>query len=93
MKKLFHSTLIVLLFFSFFGVQPIHAKKQFKVPNSVASISKENTYPNASQDQPMLQPSKLAKELLDHSEVKIENPHLIKMLNESNISGTPLAVG
>lgn len=41
----------------------------------------------------MLQPSKLARELLDHSEVKIENPHLIKMLNESNISGTPLAVG
>ncbi|MED3629797.1 hypothetical protein P4478_23375, partial [Bacillus subtilis] len=31
MKKLFHSTLIVLLFFSFFDVQPIHAKKQFKV--------------------------------------------------------------
>ncbi|KYD00631.1 YfkD famly protein [Bacillus atrophaeus] len=93
MKKLCKATLIVLLSFSFFGVQPIHAKKPFKVPDSVASISKENTYPNASQDQPTLQPSKLAQELLDTSEVAIENPHLIKMLNESTISGTPLAVG
>ena len=69
------------------------AKKPFKVPNSVVSISKENTYPNASQDQPMLQPSKLAKELLDTSEINIENPHLIKMLNESSVSGSPLAIG
>ncbi|MCM3461156.1 YfkD famly protein [Bacillus atrophaeus] len=93
MKKLCKATLIVLLSFSFFGVQPIHATKPFKIPDSVASISKENTYPNASQDQPTLQPSKLAQELLDTSEVAIENPHLIKMLNESTISGTPLAVG
>ena len=41
----------------------------------------------------MLQPSKLAKELLDTSEINIENPHLIKMLNESSVSGSPLAIG
>lgn len=41
----------------------------------------------------MLQPSKLAKELLDTSEINIENPHLIKMLNETTVSGSPLAIG
>lgn len=93
MRKLFHATLILLLSFSFFATPSAAAKKPFKVPNSVVSISKENTYPNASQDQPMLQPSKLAKELLDTSEINIENPHLIKMLNESSVSGSPLAIG
>lgn len=93
MRKLFHATLILLLSFSIFATPSAGAKKPFKVPNSVVSISKENTYPNASQDQPMLQPSKLAKELLDTSEINIENPHLIKMLNETTVSGSPLAIG
>lgn len=92
MRKLFHATLILLLSFSF-SQRRLPVQKPFKVPNSVVSISKENTYPNASQDQPMLQPSKLAKELLDTSEINIENPHLIKMLNESSVSGSPLAIG
>ncbi|MDA1477218.1 YfkD famly protein [Bacillus changyiensis] len=93
MKKLLYFTLIAFLSFSFFAVQEAVAAKAMKVPNSVTNISKENTYPNASQDQPRLQPSELAKELLETSDTAIENPHLIKMLNESSISGTPLAIG
>ncbi|MBD8069941.1 YfkD famly protein [Bacillus sp. PS06] len=67
--------------------------EKYKIPNSVLDISKENTYPNPTQDLPYLQPSDLAKELIDTAEVKIENPDLIKILNESTISTTPLAIG
>lgn len=64
---------------------------KYKVPDSVLSINKENTYPNATQDLPTLQPSELSKQLLKTSNVKIENPELIHMLNESNISNNPMA--
>ncbi|MDZ5607184.1 YfkD family protein [Bacillus pseudomycoides] len=64
-----------------------------KVPSSVLNISKGNTYPNTAQDLPHLQPSKLAKELLKTSDIRIENPHLIRMFNETSISNAPLAVG
>lgn len=68
-------------------------KKKLEVPNSVLDISKDNTYPNPSQDVPYLQPSELSQELIDSSNVKIENPKLIKILNESNISPSPVAIG
>ncbi|AST94192.1 hypothetical protein BC6307_01335 [Sutcliffiella cohnii] len=70
-------------------------KQQGKVqiPSSVLDISKENTYPNPTEDIPYLQPSELTQELIDSSNVKIENPQLIKMLNESNISPSPVALG
>ncbi|WP_245602163.1 YfkD famly protein [Peribacillus kribbensis] len=63
------------------------------VPQSVLNIAKENTYPNASQDMPYLQPSKLTRQLTKSSNVKIENPELIRMLNESNINKSPFALG
>jgi peroxiredoxin family protein len=56
-------------------------------------ISKENTYPNPTQDLPYLQPSELTKSLIDTSDVPIENPDLIRILNESTISDAPLAFG
>ncbi|MDM5297226.1 YfkD family protein [Bacillus pumilus] len=93
MKKMPRIMMVVLLSFSFLYSLPAEAAKPFKVPSSVANISKENTYPNASQDQPLLQPSELTAELFKTTNVPIENTHLIKMLNESSISGTPLAVG
>lgn len=68
-------------------VEPYH------VPNSVKNIAKENTYPNPTQDMPLLQPSELTKKLLESTKVKIENPDLIRMLNESNINSTPFAIG
>ncbi|MBO9131444.1 YfkD famly protein [Bacillus sp. 165] len=63
------------------------------IPSSVVIISKENTYPNPTQDLPRLQPSELAKTLLETSKIKIENPDLIRMFNETSISNAPLAVG
>lgn len=64
-----------------------------KIPNSVLDVSKENTYPNPTQDIPLLQPSKLSTELLETANVKIENPLLIKLLNESYIKNGPISIG
>ncbi len=63
------------------------------IPSSVLNITKENTYPNPVQDQPTLQPSELTQSLLDTSKIKIENPDLIRMLNESSVNSTPFAFG
>ncbi|MFD3448166.1 YfkD family protein [Microbacteriaceae bacterium 4G12] len=93
MLKILPLCLIVL-----FIPSGVLAKKQeqapnVKIPPSVINISKENTYPNPTQDLPRLQPSKLAKSLLETSEIPIENPNLIRMFNETSISNAPLAVG
>lgn len=68
-------------------------KAKYAIPGSVMNITKENTYPNPTEDLPYLQPSDLAKELISTSKVKIENPDLIRMLNETTINSTPFALG
>ena len=67
--------------------------KKIQIPPSVLNIAKENTYPNPTQDLPLLQPSELSQQLIASSDVKIENPELIHMLNESAISKAPFAFG
>lgn len=67
--------------------------KKVQIPASVLNIAKENTYPNPTQDLPLLQPSELSQQLIASSDVKIENPELIHMLNESAISKAPFALG
>ena len=69
------------------------AAVKYQVPPSVKNITKENTYPNSTQDLPTLEPSDLTKKLIDSSKEKIENPDLIRMLNESSINSTPFALG
>ncbi|KGA96769.1 hypothetical protein AJ85_18155 [Alkalihalobacillus alcalophilus ATCC 27647 = CGMCC 1.3604] len=73
--------------------QPEVEKKSFEIPNSVLNIAKDNTYTNPTQEQPYLQPSELAQELIETSEaVSIENPDLVKILNESTIQYPKLAI-
>ncbi|WP_394582885.1 YfkD famly protein [Cytobacillus firmus] len=67
--------------------------KAITIPNSVLNVTKENTYPNPAQDMPTLQPSELTQQLIDSSKVTIENPDLIRMLNETSVSSTPFALG
>ncbi|KAB7672536.1 YfkD famly protein [Bacillus sp. B1-b2] len=67
--------------------------KLVTIPSSVMNITKENTYPNPAQDVPRLQPSELTQELINSSKVKIENPELIRMLNESTVNSSPFALG
>ncbi|SFB16550.1 YfkD-like protein [Lentibacillus halodurans] len=69
------------------------SKKEFEVPSHVLNISKENTYPNSTEDQEVVEPSELTEELIEGVEVPIENPDLIKMLNETSIKPSPIAFG
>ncbi|MEH7248273.1 YfkD family protein [Neobacillus niacini] len=99
MKK-FIAVVMTLLFLLAFlptaSAEEAPAKKEtvtYQVPPSVRNITKENTYPNSTQDLPTLQPSELTKKLIDSSRVKIENPDLIRMLNETSINTTPFALG
>ena len=68
-------------------------KQIIAVPNSVLTITKENTYPNPAQHMPKLEPSELTQSLIETSKVKIENPDLIRMLNETSVNSTPFAIG
>ncbi|WP_270182648.1 YfkD famly protein [Alkalihalobacillus sp. CinArs1] len=71
----------------------VSKKHAIQIPDSVVNISKENTYPNPTQDQPTLQPSELTRELIDSTDIKIENPQLIQILNDSHISPSKVAIG
>ncbi|KHD85638.1 hypothetical protein NG54_08210 [Heyndrickxia ginsengihumi] len=75
------------------SVQAKEAKKTVNIPSSVLNIAKENTYPNATQDLPYLQPSDFTSQLLKTSNVKIENPNLIRMLNETSVNRSIFSIG
>lgn len=68
-------------------------KNDFDIPSHVLTISKENTFPNSSEDQAVIEPSELTKSLIDDLDIPIENPDLIKMLNETTLKPSPLAIG
>jgi len=68
-------------------------KDPYEIPNHVLDISKENTYPNSTEDQEVIEPSKLTKELIEELDLSIENPELIKMLNETTLNPSPIAIG
>lgn len=95
-------TFIISIVSMFLSLPMIHANKsssqaqqaaKYQIPSTAMSITKENTYPNPTQDLPYLQPSDLTEKLLNTSKVKIDNPDLIRMLNETNINSTPFAFG
>ncbi|MEH7437841.1 YfkD family protein [Neobacillus drentensis] len=85
--------LLMLTFIPSAFAQKAKDQVKYQVPASVRNITKENTYPNSTQDLPLLQPSDLTKKLINSSKVKIQNPDLIRMLNESSINSTPFALG
>ncbi|WP_217589781.1 YfkD famly protein [Lentibacillus saliphilus] len=65
----------------------------YSVPNHVLNIGKENTYPNAGEDQEVVEPSDFTKALFEDVDIPIDNPELIKVLNESNINPSPIGFG
>lgn len=67
--------------------------KDYSVPNHVLTISKENTYNNSSEDQEIVEPSDATKEFIKGLDTPIENPELIKMLNETSINPTMFSIG
>ncbi|GGB59714.1 hypothetical protein F3157_21595 [Virgibacillus dakarensis] len=76
-----------------FGADKKKAKDDFKVPSHALNISKENTFPNSTEDQEIVEPSKATKGLINEVDVPIENPDLIKMLNETTVKPSFLAIG
>lgn len=68
-------------------------KGEFDVPSHVLTIAKENTFPNSTEDQEVVEPSELTKELIDAIEIPIENPEFIKMLNETSLKPSPIGIG
>ncbi|SER57928.1 YfkD-like protein [Gracilibacillus ureilyticus] len=88
MKKIGLS--IILVFF--LGMNSLSAEK-LEIPNHVVSIEKENTSQQMKEEEAIVEPSKFVKELIDNIDIKIENPDLIKMLNETDINPSPIAIG
>lgn len=89
-------TILIFLLAVLFAVPAGEAKpadKQVQIPQSIINITKENTYPNSSQDLPYLQPSKFTETLLKTSNVRIENPNLVRMLNETSVNRSFLSLG
>lgn len=84
---------VLLLPLNSFGKEKEKPKREFDVPSHVLDISKENTFPNSTEDQEVVEPSELTKELMDEVDIPIENPDLIKMLNETSIKPSPIAFG
>lgn len=70
---------------------PKLADAKVQIPSSVYNIEKENTVTNSSIDDISIEPNGLAKKLIKSSNVKIENPSLVSLLNETQISKNPMA--
>src|SRR5699024_2283145 len=68
-------------------------KEQLKLPNNVLSITKANTFPNPSEEMAIVEPSSFTKQLLENVAEPIENPEIIKMLNESSVKTSPFTLG
>src|SRR5690625_2768171 len=101
MKKTTHKYIIGLMTLVFICMIPVASlgkekeplKEQYAIPDHVLNISKENTFPNATEDQEVVEPSKLTKSLVKGSDTPIDNPKLIKMLNETSIKPSPIGIG
>lgn len=91
MRKILLLSTIFVFVLGFGFVHGEGKKKTFPLPDYVLDISKDNTYPNPTQDLPQLVPSELTEQLLKSASVKIENPELIRLLNESSITNAKSA--
>lgn len=73
--------------------EKIKPKNEFDIPDHVFNIAKDNTFPNSTEDQEVIEPSKLTKSMIKEQDIPIENPVLIKLLNETTIKPSPIAIG
>lgn len=76
-----------------FSAKEIKENKDLTLPKNVISIAKTNTFPNANTEIEEIEPSEFTKNLLEATNVKINNPELVKILNESFVRPSPLAFG
>ncbi|MGP4067218.1 YfkD family protein [Halobacillus sp. B29] len=64
-----------------------------RVPGHVVNISENNTYTNKNGEDRKLKKESRTHELLKDTNVKITNPTLIEMFNETSITPSPFAIG
>src|SRR5699024_8957188 len=97
-------TIVVMIFMS--PLAPIGEKKDqkkqtdkpdatddFSIAEHVLNIAKDNTYPNAWEDLEVIESRDLIQELLEDTDVPIENPDLSKTVNEASLNPSPIAFG
>ncbi|BBN99648.1 YfkD famly protein [Sporolactobacillus terrae] len=93
MKKFMTLILSCSVLLCFSGTAEAKSTLPAKLPESVIDISKENTYPNPAHDTSELVPSAHTKALLKSANETIENPILIKLLNESALHPSKWSIG
>lgn len=93
MQAIILFVLCLLVPFAASAKEEVEEKNPYEIPSHVLDISKENTYPNSTEDQEVIEPSELTKELIENANVRIENQELIKMLNETTLNPSPVAIG
>lgn len=76
-----------------FAKEKEQVAEQYEIPNHVLTISKENTFPNSTEDLEVVEPSKLTKSLIDEIDIPVDNPDLIKLLNETSLKPSPISIG
>lgn len=75
------------------AAEPKKDTDALQLPKNIISLVKANTFPNTAEGVEVIEPSNMTKELLSDSKIKIDNPELIKILNESVIKPSPIAIG
>ncbi|HJV46541.1 MAG TPA: YfkD family protein [Bacillota bacterium] len=93
MKRHFTKMASLLLIVPLIFTQVDMAFAAIKVPEFVKDISRQNTYPNPDMDPEYVQPSASTVELFKTTNYKIENPNLIRLLNETSINPSPFSIG
>ncbi|UOQ48863.1 YfkD family protein [Gracilibacillus caseinilyticus] len=89
MEKLGLSIVLCLMMLTI----PIIADSEEKAPDDLTSIEKENTNQQMTEEEATIEPSGLVKELMKEANIELDNPMLIKLLNESTIDPTPFSIG
>lgn len=94
-KKILLLTLIAFINLFAFTSAISFAKEEseFKLPSHVLDISQENTFSNETEDYEQIEASEETKELIDTANVKMMNPDLIQLLNETSIRPSPIGIG
>lgn len=67
--------------------------EQVDLPKNIMSIENNNTIPNVSEDNELVEENKLTKELIDALEIPLKNPDLIRLLNETTVRPSPIGIG
>lgn len=98
MKKLkltfvFIFMMVLLSLSSFTFAKEETEQKGLTLPKNIISITKSNTFPNSFEETEEIEPSEFTKALIATTDIKVNNPIFIRLLNESFVRPSPIAFG